>query len=951
MMRKLTAMIVASALTLGAMAPAALADNDNQHGNGNRPQYEQDFSDWQDDYWANESLARMITRGVIQGNGDATIASFRPVTRLEAAIMMSRLLELQAPAMPTGEFTIDTSWGEIRVTNTKKEFAIRIKTPQGEYKLEDGDDIPEWGRNAILIGLREGFIVFDGASLSPMKPLNRLEAAIMMVKAAGLDAQAQARAGASLEFTDADSIPGRLRGYIAIAVESGFVTGYEDGSFRPAQVLTRAEWAALLDRLDRENGKPITADGRQIKATVTAVSTNGVTVTTPVYPGGVTYRLASNAAIYKGGKKIRLSDIQADDQVIINLNSDRQILLLTVVNTSRQVSGKVEAFVRPSASGTGSIRLNGTGTARTYTVNSQTKVMLDGQAATFAEVRTGDQVTLKLDGVVVKEIAIKAAATTTVVGTLEAISFGSNATLPTVTVRSANNVRATYSIADFAAIKGENGAAITLGDLNLGDELTLKVERDLVTSIQVKAGAIVPVKSGQVEAFVAASRGVAGAITVRDNSASATYTVTTSTEVLLGNRMATFADVRIGDQVSLKLDGSRVTQIAIKVEATTVNGTLEAVNLGTSSRLPTLKLKAGNNVSTTYTVADHATVKAENGAAITLADLAVGDQLALKVERNLVVAVVVKENVSRTVNGQVEAFVGATTGVPGAITIRENGTSATYTVTSSTEVRLGGRSATFADVRMGDLVSLKLDGPRVTQIAIKIETATVNGTLEAVDLGANSRPATVKVKSGSNTAVTYTVAANVSVKAENGTAIRLQDLEVGDQLTLKVERNLVTAIQVKTIAVGSASGKVEAFVTPTATVAGAMSIRTNGGSVTYTVTGSTEVRLDGKRATFADIRVGDQVTMTLSGSRVVQIAIQVEKVSVTGKLEVVAQSGGSIPASVTVKANNVSTTYTLSEWVTIKAADGTTIRLAALKVGDSLTLTVERNLVTLIQVQ
>jgi small nuclear ribonucleoprotein (snRNP)-like protein len=718
-MRKLTAIMLAGALTLSALAPTALADNNAQR-NQQRPQYEQDFKDWQSDYWANESLARMITRGVIQGNGDATIASFRSVTRLEAAIMMSRLLELQAPEIPTGHSTVKASWGEIQVTNTTSEFTIRIKTAQGEFTLADGADIPEWGRKAILVGLREGFLVFDGASLSPMKALSRLEAAIMMVKAAGLDAQAQARAGASLDFKDADKIPARLRGYVAIAVESGFVTGYEDGTFQPAQVLTRAEWAALLDRLDRQNGAPVTADGRQIKATVTAVANSAVTVTTPVYPGGVTYRVAANAVIYSGGKEIALAEIHADDQVIINLNNNRQVLLLTVTNVKRQVSGKVASFVSPSASVTGSIRLSGTGTSRTYTVNNQTKVLLGGQTATFADLRTGDQVTLKLDGSVVKEIAITAE-TGTVVGTLQAVSFGSNTVLPSVTVRSSNQAQVSYRIADYAVIKAANGTAITLGDLNMGDELTLKTERDLVVAIQVKASA----------------------------------------------------------------------------PARTVTGALVAVDPGTNLRLPTIELMGTNNGSTTYTIADHATVKAENGAAITLRDLHVGDQLTLKVERNLVTAIQVKVGMVKSVSGKVGAFVTPTASVAGAVAVRTDNTSATYTVTGSTEVRLDGKKVTFADIRVGDQVTLTLDGSRVTQIAITAEKFTIMGKLQIVAMGGGSIQATVTIKGANGVTMSYMLAGRATIKAANGATIRLQDLHAGDSLSLTVERNLVTAIRVQ----------------------------------------------------------------------------------------------------------------------------------------------------------
>ncbi|MGF7034167.1 hypothetical protein J2T17_005116 [Paenibacillus mucilaginosus] len=50
-------------------------------------------------------------------------------------------------------------------------------------------------------------------------------------------------------FKDADSIPAELRPYIATAVKSELIQGDDEGNFAPSKTITRAEVAALLDRL------------------------------------------------------------------------------------------------------------------------------------------------------------------------------------------------------------------------------------------------------------------------------------------------------------------------------------------------------------------------------------------------------------------------------------------------------------------------------------------------------------------------------------------------------------------------------------------------------------------------------------------------------------------------------------------------------------------------------
>lgn len=482
-MRKLTAAVLAGAMTFGALIPTTVFADSVHGGAAKRPKYEVDFKDWQRDFWANESLARMITRGVIKGNGDATIASNRPVTRLEAAIMVSRLLELEEPEIPEGEFKLKSPWGELVIQNKKNKFEIKIKTRSGEYKLEDSGLIPDWGRAAILIGLREGFLIFDGDSLNPMKPLSRLEAAIMMVKAAGLDEEAQERRGADLDFKDEKKIPEQYRGYIAVAVENGFITGYDDGTFRPDQTLTRAEWAALLDRLDRTHGPVVTADGKQIKAVVTDVDDDSISVITPVYPGGVTYEFDDAVVFYKNRKEIDWDEIQVDDQVIINLDTEREVILLTVANVVRTVSGVVKDFRAPTNTRDGSIELKEKDGTNTYKVTADTRVLVSGQKADFDDVREGDSLTLKLEGSRATEISIKVE-TKTVTGILEDIDFGDDDTLPTLKIKTSEGVF-TYSVADHAVFKNARGREITIKDLKEGDRLTVKLEKNKIVLVEL----------------------------------------------------------------------------------------------------------------------------------------------------------------------------------------------------------------------------------------------------------------------------------------------------------------------------------------------------------------------------------------------------------------------------------------------------------------------------------
>ena len=79
-----------------------------------------------------------------------------------------------------------------------------------------------------------------GGSFRPDSHADRLSAAIALVRAAGLRAEAEASNWSPLPVSDAGSIPAQWRGYVVVALSRGLLTA-TDGMFRPAAALTRVE--------------------------------------------------------------------------------------------------------------------------------------------------------------------------------------------------------------------------------------------------------------------------------------------------------------------------------------------------------------------------------------------------------------------------------------------------------------------------------------------------------------------------------------------------------------------------------------------------------------------------------------------------------------------------------------------------------------------------------------
>ena len=82
------------------------------------------------------------------------------------------------------------------------------------------------------------------------------------------------------QFTDTNSISNSLKAYVAVAVEKDLISGFDDGTFRGQDTLTRAEAATLLWRafqygndnkvclLYTSSAVYITAQDKQIKQNI-----------------------------------------------------------------------------------------------------------------------------------------------------------------------------------------------------------------------------------------------------------------------------------------------------------------------------------------------------------------------------------------------------------------------------------------------------------------------------------------------------------------------------------------------------------------------------------------------------------------------------------------------------------------------------------------------------------
>lgn len=784
MRNRLVALLVTGALTLSS-ASAVLADNGKGKGSapGQSKKFTESYKDWDASFWGNESLSRLILMGIMKGDGAGQIQANKPVTRLEAAITVIRLLGLQKTSDPVN--------------------------------LDDADraETPEWGMEAVLIGLQHGFLEGGKGKLQPNKPLTRLEAAVLLVKAAGLNAEAEAKAGAALPFKDTQKLSTAAKGYLAIAIDKGFIRGMEDNTFKPEKPLTRAEWATMLDRLDRAEGPVVRPDGKQIKGEVVGVKTvDGVAaleVKTPIYPAGVVYKFDDAAVIYKDRQEVAITDLKAGDGVILQLSEGRTILMATIYTppaSVQEASGAVTAWTAPTAQAAGSITYKpSTGDAKSLPVAANATVKLGDAAGALSDVRIGDQVKLTVTNGTVTAISIKVAKQE-LTGTLKAITPGTATARPTVTIESGTPATSqTFELLDWTELSKEGSTSpITLADLAVGQQVKVTAERNQVSKLVVLQGAPTPGQqlSGTVMTWAAPTATADGSIVLNTTGTEMKlFPVLKSATVTLGENAITLADVKVGDKATVTVTDGKVTAIKLQATAQELTGTLSAVVTPTGGARAQLTFQTGNPAETkSLAVASWATFALSGSdKALTLADLVIGSNVKLTVVHDLITKVEVTSlppKVER-ISGQVAAWI-APTGAAGSMAITTNGQMTLFSVTKNATVALNGHAVSFSDVQVGDAVTLTVTDSVVTAIEVTAAETTVTGTLKAVAAATTSARAQVTIESG-DPAVSQTLAvaswAEAKLQGSNA-VINLADLVLNSTVQLKVSHGLVTGITV-----------------------------------------------------------------------------------------------------------------------------------------------------------
>lgn len=168
-----------------------------------------EFSDVKN-HWAKNQISKMAFRGIINGVGDNKFEPEKAITFAEFASMLVRCKELEI---------------------------VEYADIFSDVKSSD------WFADALQTAANHGFIdggFVNNGNIEPNKNITRADAASLIAKALHLERKTK-------ESYLAEDIVYWQRYYMDCCIDAGIFSGYEDGTYRVNNLLTRAEAATILN--------------------------------------------------------------------------------------------------------------------------------------------------------------------------------------------------------------------------------------------------------------------------------------------------------------------------------------------------------------------------------------------------------------------------------------------------------------------------------------------------------------------------------------------------------------------------------------------------------------------------------------------------------------------------------------------------------------------------------
>ncbi|WP_244209263.1 S-layer homology domain-containing protein [Paenibacillus ferrarius] len=322
-----------------------------------------------------------------------------------------------------------------------------------------------------------------------------------------------------------------------------------------------------------------------------------------------------------------------------------------------------------------------------------------------------------------------------------------------------------------------NGAKVNASALQAGDEVKIRTFNNQVVFIEVTKAVQSILYSGTVSAAVSNNT-----LTLTKAGATSTLALHPDVVVYRNGMKVNVYDLKIGDEINIRTSDNKVIYIEVTRSVVPVSSS-GTVSLAVSSNVLRLT-KSG--VATEYVLHPDVVIY-RNGVKVNASALLVGDEVNVRTSDNKVIFIEVTQTAQAITNsGTVTAVVNNN-----VLKLQKSGVPYELPLHPDVIVYRNGLKVNASELKVGDEVNIQTSENKVIYIEVTkmVQAITNKGTVSAV-VSNNELKLT-----NSGVITTFTLHPNVVVY-RNGKKVKASDLKAGDEVDIRTSDNKVIYIEV-----------------------------------------------------------------------------------------------------------------------------------------------------------
>lgn len=521
--------------------------------------------------------------------------------------------------------------------------------------------------------------------------------------------------------------------YVEDMAERGLIKGYEDGTFRPGNSVSRMDAFALFSRLMGSNSE-VNADAlAQAKETYAEVLAK---YELSYAEGDVAFMLSRGVLLeseldtyFEGKKKSEampryeaailitkamLGEQEAKNEVLVDMD-------YTDVSQIPKAAKQYVYFVTQKEI------MKGMG-ENEFSPNTD---VLRGQIAVMLS-KVSDATNYTFEGVTIDSV---------------------DAASKNITIKDDTNKAFTIGYSDDARFL-KNGEAISASQLKSGQKAVLTYVSDGIGTklafADIVTGAVEETKAVIFTSYTSASGSLILNVTDPTDDAPQSYSLSGSAAITADGNAIGLNSLKKGDYITIGLSGDVVVEIKAMQKSTKVEGVIEKIGL-----MGNITISSDNKEfdGITLPITENTTF-AKNGDTATFAELGRGDKVTLTLEYGRITRVAAT-SATKTVTGVLKAY---TISDSPTITINRDGTNYTFDVPATAVIMLNSETATLQSFNIGSTVTVVAESDVVKKVTASDTTGALTGSqVTGVVVGAYGNTISIKnTDNGGDITITVT---------------------------------------------------------------------------------------------------------------------------------------------------------------------------------------------------